>query len=148
MEKKIDKNGITVIWDDNEIKDMFYVKNALYKLTLPNKQVYYGSAELLGDRIINHCTHVNLKTAQYRLFNSALKRYKKMKVSLIGEYETINEARDAEKKFIKGIGKRMYKRLGEIGNYTEVVNKVILNSQLYANYNCTYPRIFETSQNQ
>lgn len=34
-----------------------------------------------------------------------------MKVSLIGEYETINEARDAEKKFIKGIGKRVYKKI-------------------------------------
>ena len=79
MEKQIEKHGVTIIWDDDEIKDMFYLTNVVYRITLPNKQVYYGSAELLADRIINHCTHINLKAAQERLFNIALKKYKKIR---------------------------------------------------------------------
>ena len=135
MEKHITKHGVKIIWDDDEIKDMFYVTNALYKITLPNKQVYYGSAELLADRIINHCTHINLKTAQERLFNTALRKYKIIKVSVVGEYNTIYEAREAEKKFINKISKKVYQKLGNVGDFKEVVNTVILNSDLYPNCN-------------
>lgn len=134
MEKQITKHGVTIIWDDSEIKDLFYLTNVVYKITLPNRQVYYGSAELLADRIINHCTHINLKTAQERLFNIALRKYKTIKVSLVGKYNTIYEAREAEKKFINKVSKKVYEKLGGTGNFTKVVNTVLLNSDLYLSY--------------
>ena len=135
MEKYITKHGVKIIWDDDKIKDMFYVTNVVYRITLPNRQMYYGSAELLADRIINHCTHINLKTAQERLFNAALKKYMTIKVSVVGEYKTIYEAREAEKKFINKISKKIYQKLGNVGDFKEVVNTVILNSDLYVNCN-------------
>lgn len=134
MEKKIEKNGITVIWNDDQIKDMFSVTNALYKILLPNKQLYYGSAELLADRIINHCTHINSISNQNRLFNTALKKYKTIKVSVVGEYETIDKAREAEKRFISKMARRLYEKLGNEGDFSNVVNKVLLNSEFYLNY--------------
>lgn len=132
MEKRIKKNGVTVIWNDEEIKDLFSVTNALYKITLPNNQVYYGSAELLADRIINHCSHVNGK--QKTLFGMALKKYKAIKVSLINEYETIDEARKAEKRFINIMAKKVYNKLdNSLDDFCSVVNTVLLNSELYLN---------------
>lgn len=131
MEKRIKKNGVTVIWDDEEIKDLFSVTNALYKITLPNNQVYYGSAELLADRIINHCSHVNGK--QKTLFGLALKKYKVIKVSLINEYETIDEARRAEKRFINIMAKKVYNKLDGSDDFCQSVNTVLLNSELYLN---------------
>lgn len=129
MEKSIKKNGVTVIWDDEEIKDLFSVTNALYKITLPNNQVYYGSAELLADRIINHCSHVNGK--HKTLFGMALKKYKVIKVSLINEYETIDEARKAEKRFINIMAKKVYNKLDGYDDFYSVVNTVLLNSEFY-----------------
>lgn len=132
MEKRIKKNGVTVIWNDEEIKDLFSVTNALYKITLPNNQVYYGSAELLADRIISHCSHVNGK--QKTLFGMALKKYKTIKVSLIDEYETIDEARKAEKRFINIMAKKVYNKLdNSLDDFCTVVNTVLLNSELYLN---------------
>ena len=131
MEKRIKKNGVVVIWDDEEIKDLFSVTNALYKITLPNNQVYYGSAELLADRIINHCSHVNGK--QKTLFGMALKKYKVIKVSLINEYETIDEARRAEKRFINIMAKKVYNKLDSPDDFCSAVNTVLLNSELYLN---------------
>ena len=132
MEKRIKKNGVTVIWNDEEIKDLCSVTNALYKITLPNNQVYYGSAELLADRIINHCSHVNGK--QKTLFGMALKKYKTIKVSLINEYETIDEARKAEKRFINIMAKKVYNKLdNSLDDFCSVVNTVLLNSELYLN---------------
>lgn len=133
MEKKIRKNGITFVWDDEQT-DML-TTNALYKFILPNKQVYYGSAGLLIDRVINHCTHVNSKSSQERLFYVALKKYKTLKVSLVEEYETIDEARESEKRFINKMAKKVYEKLGGNGNFSTMVHTVLLNSDLYTNYN-------------
>lgn len=133
MEKKIKKNGVIVIWDDEQINDVFSVTNAVYKIMLPNLQVYYGSAELLADRIINHCTHINLKKGRNRLFSKALNKYKTIKVSLVGQYDTIEEARIAEKKIIKKASKLVYNKLGGKGNFNDIVHTTMLNSDLYLN---------------
>lgn len=132
MEKKICKNGVTFVWDDEQT-DML-TTNALYKFLLPNKQIYYGSAELLIDRVINHCTHVNSKSLEEKLFNAALKKYKIIKVSLVGSYNTIDEAREHEKRFISKMADYIYKKLGGNGDYTAIVNSVILNTKLYPSY--------------
>ena len=131
MEKQIKKNGVNIIWDTKQIKDMFGTRNVIYKILLPNLQFYYGSAELLGDRIINHCTHINSKYNKNRLFNLALKKYKTIKISIVGEYNTIDDARKAEKKFIRKVSELIYKKLGSKGNFTDVVHTTLLNSDLY-----------------
>ena len=135
MEKSIKKNDVIVIWDDEQINDMFSITNSVYKIMLPNLQVYYGSAELLADRIINHCTHINLKKGRNRLFSKALNKYKTIKVSLVGQYDTIGEARMAEKKIIKKASKLVYDKLGGKGNFSDVVHTTLLNSDLYVNCN-------------
>ena len=146
MEKKIRKNGVTFVWDDEQT-DML-ATNALYKFLLPNKQIYYGSAELLIDRVISHCTHVNSKISQERLFNSVLKKYKLIKVSLVEKYDTIKEAREAEKRFIPKMADIIYSKLGNIGDYETIVHKVMLNAELYTSYRETYPHTSGTFQTQ
>jgi hypothetical protein len=70
---------------------------------------------------------------QKTLFGLALKKYKVIKVSLINEYETIDEARRAEKRFINIMAKKVYNKLDGSDDFCQSVNTVLLNSELYLN---------------
>ena len=129
MEKSKVINGITVYWDDDEIGDMKNIKNAVYKLVFDNLQVYYGSCRNLYKRIKSHCSHVN----SYRSRNlyDVMSNRRKVKVCLIGTYDTIDEAQYVESYIINGMAKKIYDRSRVPGSFREVVGGVMLNRNLY-----------------
>ena len=129
MEKNETINGITVYWNTDNISDMKHTSNAVYKLIFDNLQIYYGSCKNLYNRIKSHCNHVN--SHRSRNLYDVMSNRKKMKVCLIGSYDTIDEAEYVESYIINGMAKKIYNRSRVPGEFREVVEGVMLNRNLY-----------------
>ena len=131
MIKQINKNDVIVMWDTNNIEDMFSTINAVYALEFFNKQIYIGSCGNLADRIIGHCTHKNSKS---KGINPLLEINPCFKVHLIKSFDTIEEARKYEKKLIKKYSNKIYDTLlDNEKNFRKIVRKAMINSVLYEN---------------
>lgn len=129
MEIKENINGIMVFWDNDTIHDIKNTKNAVYKLVFDNLQVYYGSCKNLYNRIKSHCFHVNSNKS--RNLYDVMSDRKKVKVCLVGTYDTIDEAKFIESYMISHTAQKIYDRARTKGDFKDVVSNVILNKTLY-----------------
>ena len=124
--RKIQKqNGISFLWESNNIQDMANTTNAVYMLTFPNGSLYVGSCMNLASRIFNHCDSHNSRHDGLRLLR-AINKFKQFKVGLVESCQTIEQARKKEKMLIKAIADDISNKIGK-----ESVKTLMLNTRIY-----------------
>lgn len=117
------------VYTDN--KENLYKENVLYGFRFPNHQVYYGSAKLLFKRLESHISHYKSDYKHMMPITKAIEKFKTFHVRVIKEFDTIEEARDAEVRFIRKVSEKIYEKQGGNGDFADVVSGVMLNKKLY-----------------
>lgn len=120
--------GITVYYDN---KEDLLKENVLYAFRFPNHQVYYGSAKFLINRIESHISHYSSSYKHMIPVTKAIEKFKSFHVSVLKEFETIEEARDVEVRFIRKASEKIYRRNGGKGDFKKIVGGTLLNKVLY-----------------
>lgn len=100
MIKKVIKKGVLIVYDTENVKEIFAVNNAVYALEFPSDKIYIGSCKDLSSRIIQHCSN-----SSNSVVKSEINRYKKFKLTVVDACNRIDEAREIEKKIIHKFNK-------------------------------------------
>ena len=95
MLKIINKHGVSIAYDTENVSDIFATNNAVYMLSFPTNDIYIGSCCDLSDRISKHC----YKSSNKRVF-CELEKYKKAKLTVLGVFDKIDSARECESRLI------------------------------------------------
>lgn len=94
---QVDKLGIKVSYDENNLSDAFSEKNVVYLLTFPDDKRYIGSTMDLTTRINTHCSN----SKSLPLLREHIDMYKEFKVTKLASFDCIEDARKCEDRLIK-----------------------------------------------
>lgn len=95
--RQVDKLGIKVCYDENNLHDAFSEKNVVYLLTFPDKKKYIGSTRDLVTRVNTHCS--NSKSLPF--LREHIDKYKEFKLTKLASFDCIEDAAKCEDMLIK-----------------------------------------------